>query len=78
MDSGIWPLYRFDPRLIEQGKPPLQLDSTPSGKTTAWDYMKEEQRFRIPEKLDAERFKKLVKDAEKTNAQRVGLYQALS
>ena len=25
--SGFWPLYRFDPRLAEQGKNPLQLDS---------------------------------------------------
>ncbi|MBI5623280.1 MAG: pyruvate:ferredoxin (flavodoxin) oxidoreductase [Elusimicrobia bacterium] len=78
VDSGVWPLYRFDPRLIAEGKPPLQLDSTPSGTTTAWEYMKNEQRFRIPEKLDAERFKKLVSDAEKTNLQRVQLYQALS
>ncbi|MBL7152437.1 MAG: pyruvate:ferredoxin (flavodoxin) oxidoreductase [Phycisphaerae bacterium] len=26
---GHWPLYRFDPRLKEQGKNPLQLDSKP-------------------------------------------------
>ncbi|MBN1796253.1 MAG: pyruvate:ferredoxin (flavodoxin) oxidoreductase, partial [Sedimentisphaerales bacterium] len=26
VDSGHWPLYRFDPRLKEQGKNPLQLD----------------------------------------------------
>ncbi len=25
--SGFWPLYRFDPRLAEEGKNPLQLDS---------------------------------------------------
>ncbi|HUS47400.1 MAG TPA: pyruvate:ferredoxin (flavodoxin) oxidoreductase, partial [Phycisphaerae bacterium] len=25
--SGAWPLYRYDPRLAEQGKNPLQLDS---------------------------------------------------
>ncbi len=27
VDSGVWPLYRFDPRRIEAGQPPLQLDS---------------------------------------------------
>jgi pyruvate-ferredoxin/flavodoxin oxidoreductase len=28
-ESGVWPLYRYDPRRVEQGKPPLQLDSRP-------------------------------------------------
>jgi pyruvate-ferredoxin/flavodoxin oxidoreductase len=27
--SGFWPLFRFDPRLAEEGKNPLQLDSRP-------------------------------------------------
>ena len=27
VDSGVWPLYRFDPRRIAAGQPPLQLDS---------------------------------------------------
>ncbi len=33
VDCGYWPLYRFDPRLSEQGKNPFQLDSKePNGK----------------------------------------------
>lgn len=27
VNSGLWPLFRFDPRLIEKGESPLQLDS---------------------------------------------------
>ena len=27
VECGHWPLYRFDPRLKDQGKNPLQLDS---------------------------------------------------
>ncbi len=27
VNSGMWPLFRFDPRKIEQGESPLQLDS---------------------------------------------------
>ena len=27
MQSGYWPLYRYNPDLIKQGKNPLQLDS---------------------------------------------------
>jgi len=26
-ESGYWPIYRYDPRLKEQGKNPFQLDS---------------------------------------------------
>ncbi len=33
VESGYWPLYRYDPRLAEQGKNPFQLDSKePNGK----------------------------------------------
>ncbi len=27
MESGFWPLYRFDPRRASEGNNPLQLDS---------------------------------------------------
>ncbi len=27
VQSGVWPLYRYDPRLKAQGKNPFQLDS---------------------------------------------------
>ena len=27
VETGYWPLYRFDPRLAEEGKNPFQLDS---------------------------------------------------
>ena len=27
VDSGAWMLYRYDPRLLAEGKNPLQLDS---------------------------------------------------
>ncbi|PWI34527.1 pyruvate:ferredoxin (flavodoxin) oxidoreductase [Vibrio albus] len=29
IECGLWPLYRFDPRLKEEGQPALQLDSKP-------------------------------------------------
>jgi len=33
VEAGYWPLYRYDPRLAEQGKNPFQLDSKePNGK----------------------------------------------
>ena len=29
VDSGVWPLYRFDPRRIAKGEPPMHLDYGP-------------------------------------------------
>jgi len=44
--AGVWPLYRFDPRLAEQGKNPLQLDSKePTISFLDWAY--NETRFKM-------------------------------
>ncbi|MEI7745863.1 MAG: 4Fe-4S dicluster domain-containing protein, partial [Chloroflexota bacterium] len=54
--SGIWPLFRFDPRRIAQGQPPLALDSGAPTATVA-QYQRGETRFRMVEKQDPVRFK---------------------
>ena len=77
VDSGVWPLYRFDPRRPAQGLPPLQLDSG-DPKVSAKQYMRNETRFRMVEKLDPERFKRLLLSAEKQARQRVAIYKQLS
>jgi pyruvate-ferredoxin/flavodoxin oxidoreductase len=77
VDSGVWPLFRFDPRRVRQGQPPLALDSG-SPKVSAKQYMRNETRFRMVEKLDPERFKRLLDMAEKQARQRVGIYQQLA
>ena len=46
VDSGHWPLYRFDPRRTDQGKNPLQLDSG-DPKIPLRDYIYKEGRYRI-------------------------------
>ncbi|MEE9212287.1 MAG: pyruvate:ferredoxin (flavodoxin) oxidoreductase [Phycisphaeraceae bacterium] len=75
--SGVWPLYRFDPRRIAEGKPPLQLDWT-KPKATVADYMCNETRFRMVEKIDPQRFHRLAADAKTQAAQRLALYQQLA
>jgi pyruvate-ferredoxin/flavodoxin oxidoreductase len=46
--TGYWPLYRYDPRLKEQGKNPFQLDSKePSAPFK--DYAYNENRYRMLE-----------------------------
>ncbi len=77
VDSGIWPLYRFDPRRIAAGEPPLKLDSPPP-KIRARDYMSQETRFRMVEKQDPERFKRLLAKAERHAAQQYAVYEQLA
>ena len=44
---GYWPILRYDPRLAERGKNPLQLDS----RDPAWDkyeeFLKRESRYSV-------------------------------
>ncbi len=77
VESAVWPLYRFDPRRVAQGQPPLVLDSPPP-KISAREYMRNEARFRMVEKLDPLRFRRLLGMAEKRAAQRYGIYQQLA
>jgi pyruvate-ferredoxin/flavodoxin oxidoreductase len=55
--SGLWPLYRFDPRLKEENKNPFQLDSK-DPTTSLEDFMYKEVRFKSlkaasPDRADA-------------------------
>jgi len=77
VSSGVWPLYRFDPRRAAAGEPPLKLDAPPP-RTSARDYMRNETRFRMVEKVDPERFKKLLHRAEREARQRYAVYEQLA
>ncbi len=46
VESGIWPLYRFDPRLTAQGKNAFQLDSKDPVIEKVSSFMANETRFR--------------------------------
>jgi pyruvate-ferredoxin/flavodoxin oxidoreductase len=75
--SGLWPLYRFDPRRAAQGEPPLHLDSGPPRRQVA-EYTRNEARFRMVEKLDPERFKRLMAAAQRQAAERWSVYEQLA
>jgi pyruvate-ferredoxin/flavodoxin oxidoreductase len=77
VSSGIWPLYRYDPRRTALGKPPLELDNKPPT-SSVHDYMRNETRFRMVEKIDAERFQRLAIQAQVEASQRVQMYQQLA
>ena len=74
VESGFWPLYRFDPRLTEQGKNPLQLDSkAPS--ITLKDYAYNEARYTMLTKSNPQHAEELMALAQKDVA---GRWQLLS
>ncbi|HXX93428.1 MAG TPA: pyruvate:ferredoxin (flavodoxin) oxidoreductase [Planctomycetota bacterium] len=76
-ESGMWPLFRFDPRRVAEGKPPLELDS-PDPKIRALDYMRNETRFLMAEKVDPDRFKGLLQEAQAQASRRFAIYRQLA
>ena len=74
---GIWPLYRYDPRRIEEGLPPLQLDSKPPTESVK-AYMGNETRFRMVERINKDRFNMLAQQAQEFSSQRVAVYQQMA
>ena len=75
--SGIWPLYRFDPRRFPQGEPPLQLDAR-KPRQPAKAFLQAEARFRMVEKQDPERFKVLMDRAQAHAEHRFAIYEQLA
>jgi pyruvate-ferredoxin/flavodoxin oxidoreductase len=73
VESGVWPLFRFDPRRIAEGKAPMQIDSAPP-KARVKDYQRNELRFRMkPEFAPA-----FEEEAQKQVEARVALYEKLA
>ena len=60
VESGHWPLYRYDPRRLDAGEKPLVIDAGP-GRAKLADFMANETRFRVVERDDPVRFKALLK-----------------
>jgi pyruvate-ferredoxin/flavodoxin oxidoreductase len=77
VESGIWPLYRFDPRRIQEGLPPLQIDAKPTGEGVV-EFMRNETRFKMIEKQDPARFAELVKAQERYVRRRIAQYEEMA
>jgi pyruvate-ferredoxin/flavodoxin oxidoreductase len=77
VDSGVWPLYRFDPRRLVKGEPPLHLDYGPP-KVRVADYMRNESRFRTIERADPARYRKFLAESQAAAERRYAVYQQLA
>ena len=77
VDSGVWPLYRFDPRRLVKGEPPLLLDYG-KPKVKVADYLRNESRFRTIERSDPARYKAFVTESQKAAERRYAVYEQLA
>jgi len=77
VESGYWPLYRYDPRLAEEGKNPFQLDyKEPDG--TLHDFIMGEVRYNSLTRSFPEEAKKLHKKLEENVGSRYKKYKAMA
>ena len=75
--SGSFPLYRYNPELISEGKNPLTLDSKePTMKFS--EYALKENRFRVLTKTNPEQADKLLAIADKKVPATFDLLQKLA
>ncbi len=77
IDSGMWPLYRFDPARIDRGEAPLVLDSGPT-RLDVSAYMENEARFRMVQLRSPERYAALLEASRTAIRQRRSLYEQLA
>ena len=77
VNSGYWPLFRFDPRLTGECKNPFQLDSkAPDG--TLQEFLAGENRYAALEKLFPEESTKLRKQIEEDVLERWNVLENMS
>ena len=76
-EAGYWTLYRFDPRLRDEGKNPFQLDSK-APTVPVKDYMYNENRFRMLTQTNPDVAEKLAILAQKNVNERWRMYERMA
>ncbi len=76
VESGYWPLYRFDPRRKAEGKNPFQLDSKPP-RIPLREYMEREARYRMLRQTNPEAFERLMQAAQDAVLERWRRYERM-
>jgi pyruvate-ferredoxin/flavodoxin oxidoreductase len=77
VESGYWPLYRFNPALENEGKNPFQLDSK-DPKIPLQEYIYTEGRYRMLQRSDPEAAKTLLTQAQASVNHRWQQYKKLA
>ena len=77
VNSGFWPLYRYNPMLAAEGKTPLVLDSK-APTMDVEEFMYRQNRFKILRAADPERAERLLEAARSDVASRWKMYEQLA
>jgi len=77
VESGYWPLYRYNPLLVAEGKEPFQLDSKEPS-IPLKDYIYTEGRFRMLLQSDSEAAKLLAAEAQADVWERWRIYEQMA
>ncbi len=76
VETGLWPLYRFDPRRVQEGKNPFQLDSKPTRPVA--EFMETETRFKVIKQQNPDHYHRLVESAQEQIDRRFKLYERMA
>ena len=77
VQTGYWPLYRYNPELAKEKKNPFQLDSkAPSA--NLHEFLEGETRYASLDKIDPEVSKKLKSELAEAYAERYALLKQLA
>ncbi len=77
VDSGHWPLYRFNPALADQGQNPMQLDSREPS-IPLKDYIYNETRYRMLVQSNPEAAARLLEEAQEDVKKRWATYKDMA
>ncbi|MBQ9235818.1 MAG: pyruvate:ferredoxin (flavodoxin) oxidoreductase [Alphaproteobacteria bacterium] len=77
VETGSWPLYRYNPENIKEGKAPLTLDSKAPSRPLS-DYMSNETRFQVVNKQNPERYEALLGKAQENVKEKRSLLEHMS
>ncbi|MDD2850783.1 MAG: pyruvate:ferredoxin (flavodoxin) oxidoreductase [Desulfuromonadaceae bacterium] len=77
VQSGYWPLYRYNPALVAECKNPLQLDSK-AATISFEDYTNNENRYRMLKKANPKNAETLMKKAGEWSKAHFAYYQKLA
>ncbi len=77
VETGSWPLYRYNPENIREGKAPLMLDSKAPTKPLS-DYMSNETRFQVVNKMNPERYETLLNKAQENVKEKRSLLEHMA
>jgi len=77
VDTGFWPLYRFDPRRLAAGEPGLRLDSA-APKIPLAKFWASERRFQALAGKDPAQSKAVLEAAQDEVTSKFALYERMS